>query len=399
MRRSARLLLALPVTAVVFVGIQAARPEPGQAVTVKASVKTAAGPGISWPASREAAMSIEGLGRMQTRGRQAPVPIASLAKIMTAYLVLKAHPLADGAAGPALVITKAQAAVYGPDLAASESVVKVRAGESLTERQALEALLLPSADNIADILAQWDAGSIPAFVTRMNAQARELGMRQTRYTDPSGLASTTVSTARDQLILVRRAMAIPAFASIVAMPAADLPVAGTVENFDYDLGRGGVIGVKTGSDSAALGCWAFAARRTVGGTSRVVYGTVLGVPATREGLVEPALGAGMALVGSVSAIVRRVTVLPAGAVVGQLTAPWRASPVPIITSRALTGLTMPGVPVKLHFAPRRLSGNSDSRGELAGTLSATGIAGVSSTNLLVARSAAGPSMTWRVSRL
>jgi D-alanyl-D-alanine carboxypeptidase (penicillin-binding protein 5/6) len=156
------------------------------------------------------------------------------------------------------LVTGAQAATYAPDLAGSDSVVKVIAGESLTERQALEALLIPSADNVAGILAQWDAGSVSAFVARMNAQARLLGMTRTRYTDPFGLAASTVSTARDQL-----------------------PVAGTVENFNYDVGHDG-IGVKTGSDSAALGCWAFAARRTIAGTERTVYGVVLGIPGRRR---------------------------------------------------------------------------------------------------------------------
>lgn len=251
---------------------------------------------------------------------------------------------------------------------------------------------------MARILAQWDAGSVSAFVTRMNAQARELGMSQTRYTGPSGLASTTVSTARDQLVLVRKAMAIPAFARIVAMPAADLPVAGTVENFDYDAGRDGVTGVKTGSDSAALGCWAFADRRIAGGEARVIYGVVLGVPATGEGLVEPALAAGLAI-ASMAETARRVTVLSAGSFVGQLTAPWRKSPVPVVTSRALTGLEIPGTPVKLRFSSRQPAGGSVSRGEQVGTLSTSGIAGISSTRLVAAGFATGPSLTWRVGRL
>lgn len=142
MSRSVRwLLLVLSAAAVVFVAVQAVRPEPGQAVTAGASVKTTAVPGIAWPQAREAAVSVEGIGSIQVHGRQVPVPTASLAKIMTAYLVLRAYPLAGSAAGPDIVITQAQAAAYEPDLAASESVVKVRAGESLTERQALEALL------------------------------------------------------------------------------------------------------------------------------------------------------------------------------------------------------------------------------------------------------------------
>ena len=68
-----------------------------------------------------------------------------------------------------------------------DSLVPVAAGETLTEGQALEALLLPSADNMGWILARWDAGSRAAFAALMNTAARRLGMTGTRYTDPSGL--------------------------------------------------------------------------------------------------------------------------------------------------------------------------------------------------------------------
>ena len=67
-----------------------------------------------------------------------------------------------------------------------ESVVPVIVGEQLSELQALQALLLPSAKNIAAVLARWDAGSVARFVAHMNATARSLGMTRTRYTDPSG---------------------------------------------------------------------------------------------------------------------------------------------------------------------------------------------------------------------
>src|SRR5439155_4007568 len=109
-----------------------------------------------------------------------------------------------------------------------ESVVSIAAGEQLTERQALQALLLPSANNIAAVLARCDTGSADRFVARMNAAARSLGMTKTRYTDPSGYDDATVSTAADQVRVVDRAMLLPAFASMAATPGATLPVAGTV---------------------------------------------------------------------------------------------------------------------------------------------------------------------------
>ncbi len=99
----------------------------------------------------------------------------------------------------------------------------VVAGETITERQALEALLLPSADNMAWILARWDAGSQAAFVARMNDTARRLGMTGTSYTDPSGLDPSTTSTAADQVRLGLAAMRVPALAAIAAMPTALVP--------------------------------------------------------------------------------------------------------------------------------------------------------------------------------
>jgi D-alanyl-D-alanine carboxypeptidase (penicillin-binding protein 5/6) len=159
-----------------------------------------------------------------------------------------------------------------------ESVVSVAAGERLTELQALQALLLPSANNIAAVLARWDAGSTDRFVARMNATARSLGMPHTRYTDPSGYDDATVSTAADQVRLVVRAMRLPVFARIVATPNATLPVAGTVHNTNTLLGRNGFVGVKTGSTAAAGGCFAFRAIRSIDGRRTTITGVVLGQP-------------------------------------------------------------------------------------------------------------------------
>src|SRR6266487_1628572 len=113
-------------------------------------------------------------------GGTQPVPIASVAKVMTAYVILHDHPLAAGQSGPEIVVQPPEAAAYSAQARDGDSLVPVAAGEALTERQALEALLLPSADNMAWILARWDAGSQAAFVTRMNATARHLGMTGTR---------------------------------------------------------------------------------------------------------------------------------------------------------------------------------------------------------------------------
>jgi D-alanyl-D-alanine carboxypeptidase (penicillin-binding protein 5/6) len=230
-----------------------------------------------WPAFGQAAVRI-GQSRIQAGPNQHPAPIASVAKVMTAYLVLRDHPLRRGEDGPTITLTDTDVADTERRRSEQQSVVSIAAGEQLTERQALEALLLPSANNIAAVLARWDAGSEDRFVTRMNAAARSLGMTHTQYTDPSGYDDATLSTAADQVRVVERAMRLPVFAGIVAARSATLPVAGTVQNTDILLGRDGFVGVKTGSDAAAGGCFAFRAVRRIHGRRTTITGVVLGQP-------------------------------------------------------------------------------------------------------------------------
>jgi D-alanyl-D-alanine carboxypeptidase (penicillin-binding protein 5/6) len=234
-------------------------------------------PGTVWPAQGQAAVQI-GQSGIQAGPNQRAAAIASVAKVMTAYVVLRDHPLRPGEDGPTITLTDADVADADRRRAQEESVVPVAAGEELSERQALQALLLPSANNIAAVLARWDAGSADRFVARMNATARSLGMTRTRYTDPSGFDDATVATAADQVRIVTRAMRLPVFASIVATQSAALPVAGTVRNTDRLLGHDGFVGVKTGSDDAAGGCFAFRAVRWIDGRRTTITGVVLGQP-------------------------------------------------------------------------------------------------------------------------
>jgi D-alanyl-D-alanine carboxypeptidase (penicillin-binding protein 5/6) len=235
-------------------------------------------PSAVWPRAGQAAFVRTGQPQIQAGPNQHAVPIASVAKVMTAYLVLRDHPLELDEDGPTITLTDADVADTDRRRGQEESVVSVADGEQLTERQALQALLLPSANNIAAVLARWDAGSVQRFVARMNATARSLGMTHTHYTDPSGYDDATVSTAADQVCIVNRVMRLPVFASIVATPSATLPVAGTVHNTNTLLGYNGFVGVKTGSHDAAGGCFAFRAIRWIDGKRTTITGVVLGQP-------------------------------------------------------------------------------------------------------------------------
>jgi D-alanyl-D-alanine carboxypeptidase (penicillin-binding protein 5/6) len=228
-----------------------------------------------WPSHGQAAYRLD-TGPAQASPDQHAVPIASVAKVMTAYLVLRHAPLAAGEQGFRLTVSGADVADTRRRAARGESLVAVASGEVLSERQALAALLLPSANNVAIMLARRVSGTVAAFVSRMNATARSLGMLHTVYTDPSGFDPGTRSTAADQVTLAMTVMRNRVFAHLVATRSVRLPVAGTVHNTDTLLGTHGFLGIKTGSDDAAGGCFVFRTRRVVGGRLVTVTGAVLG---------------------------------------------------------------------------------------------------------------------------
>jgi serine-type D-Ala-D-Ala carboxypeptidase (penicillin-binding protein 5/6) len=258
------------------------------AVTTLVSTSTVPGTRVpfAWPVHGQAAVAVRGIGVVAQSPREHPVPIASLTKMMTALVILRDHPLAPRARGPLLLVTPTDVADYDNDLAVGDSTMKIALGERLDEHQLLEALLLPSGDDIADLLARWDAGSIGAFVTKMNAEARALGLTETHYADASGVNPASVSTAADQTVVESALMAFSAARFIVRMQQARLPVAGVIPNYNPAIGVDGIIGVKSGWTSEAGACLATAAYRSAAGQSVLVESVTLGQPG---GLQAPAL--------------------------------------------------------------------------------------------------------------
>jgi serine-type D-Ala-D-Ala carboxypeptidase (penicillin-binding protein 5/6) len=251
---------------------------------------------VSWPADGVSAADVSGIGVTDGPGATQQVPIASVAKLMTAYVILQDHPLPAGGSGPDITVEPSEAAAYPSQARDGDSLVAVATGETISERQALEALLLPSADNMAWILARWDAGSQAAFTAKMNAAARRLGMTGTSYTDASGLDPSTTSTAADQVRLGMAAMQVPALAAIVDMPTAVVPVAGAIRNTNTLLGQDGIAGLKTGSTQAAGGCLLIAAWQEVSGRKTLIVAATFGQPGTAGTILPKALQAGRDLV-------------------------------------------------------------------------------------------------------
>jgi len=234
---------------------------------------------VTLPPQGAMALDSDADDRLAARDADTPRPIASVAKTMTALVVIEAHPLEGTADGPVITMTQEDVDLYRNDLAADGSTVPVTAGERLTERQLLLGLMLPSANNFADTLARWVAGGAGAFSVRLNERARSLGMRQTHFEDASGFSPLTVSTATDLLKLGRAALAQPALAAIVSTRTATLPDGTVLRTLDdLLLTEPGWLGIKTGSTPQAGGCLLFAARRPSRGDTAPVtlVGAVLG---------------------------------------------------------------------------------------------------------------------------
>ncbi|MGH3264223.1 MAG: D-alanyl-D-alanine carboxypeptidase family protein, partial [Trebonia sp.] len=192
-------------------------------------------------------------------------PMGSIAKVMTAYVVLTTPWL-----NPNRVITVPRG-IVAYDERYDASTAGLRPGERYTTRQLLYAMMLPSGCDAAYTLAAAYGPGLAGFLARMNATARELGLAKTHFTDVSGLPDpgeySTYSTAHDLIALGRAAMRNRLFAAIVAtrryrVSAAGTHPAHTWVNLNPLLGRvTGTIGIKTGYTGAAGQCLLFEARR------------------------------------------------------------------------------------------------------------------------------------------
>ncbi|MEU2328485.1 D-alanyl-D-alanine carboxypeptidase [Streptomyces althioticus] len=353
---------------IVFAVVQNFRPlpTPTLVLTAQDSYTFEGGkPQIPWPENGQAALDVEGIGTFGSSGEQKPVPIASVAKVMTAYVILRDHPLKSGADGPKIEIDKA--AEEQSD-AGQESTVDVTEGDAISEREAVEAILIASANNVARLLARWDAGSEEAFVEKMNEAAEDLGMSDTTYTDPSGLNDTTVSTAVDQVKLARAAMRQPAFREVAAMMEYTDYKGVKHGNWNRLVGKDDVVGIKTGTTTSALGNLSFAAKKDVDGEVHRIVGAVLRQPEGGEDntILSGALDAGHKLVLAGQDALRAETILQKGAVVGYAD-DGLGGRTPVVVTEDVKAVGWAGLEVKLTFAGTELPHTAEAGTEV-GTL-------------------------------
>jgi D-alanyl-D-alanine carboxypeptidase (penicillin-binding protein 5/6) len=389
---AAIVLLALVAGAIA----QWVRPLPNAVVQTEDVRLPGSAPSFAWPDSGEAAATVVGVGPMgQVHGSQA-VPIAGVAQVLTAYVVLSDHPLSPSADGPAIPVTADTIAAYQSGQASQQSEVPVTTAESLTELEALEGLLVDSGTDMATLLADWDAGNVTAFVAKMNATATKLGLTSTHITDPSGVDPATTSTAEDLVRLGEAAISIPVLREIASLGQASVPMTTVVYNPNFDLGRDGIVGLKVGSDSSAQGCFLFVAEQEIGGKKVTVVGAVLGQPGGALGPNTAAVDAGDALVRSAFATLHPYTVFAPGQKAGQIEASW-GSTAPVTVAQPLQVVGWPGLLVTVGTHARAVDGALPS-GASIGTLQA----GVGTTKeqvtLRTAAALEGPAVWWRLTR-
>ncbi len=345
---------------------------------------------LAWPSYGQAAVGAEQYGVLAEHGDQTPVPTASTAKIMTALAILRTKPLAAGqAASPIITLTQADVDIYNSFVAKDGSVALVAAGEQISEYQALQALLLPSANNMADSLAIWAFGSTDAYVTYANQLATELGLKNTHIADASGFSPATVSTASDLVKLSLAAMNEPVFADIVSQSSATIPVAGKIYNVNGLLGRDNIIGIKTGNTDQAGGVFVIAGKQVVNGQTLTVVASVMGGPNLVRSMLDS-----VPLLTSARQNFGVTTVVPANTLVGTYTVPW-AGQVELRTARALTLLTWNGSAITTTHNIRPL-GKSEQAQAVVGNISASTIGAASSTPVVTATSIPAPSLAWRL---
>ncbi len=339
---------------VVALAVQMARPVGAASLTTTVKAPSVGSKlQMEWPSGPESYLALSSGGTVGSHGPNQAIPVGSVTKMMTAYLLLQKHPLSYGSQGPMVAVTSHDAAEYRHDLASHQSVAKVRAGEKLSEKKILEGILVASGNNIAHIAADWISGSSKTFTQKMNQEAQKLGMHHTHFVGPSGLNPGSVSTPRDETILAEKAMQNPVFRQIVGMPQVFWGHSGrAIENFNYVVGHDGITGVKTGSTVVAGGCFVFSAPRTVGSHLVTIYGAVLGQAGNPHlPQLQYALNDGESLINQLSAQMKSVYIVRSGQHVATLKAPW-THPVSLDATKTVSTVLWPGEQVRetVHFS-------------------------------------------------
>jgi D-alanyl-D-alanine carboxypeptidase (penicillin-binding protein 5/6) len=382
-------LLVLLIAFVYVVGSLVA-PVPATAAVI-AHEKTLAQPAVqlAWPGyGSSAIVAPDYPGASASNGSDASVPIASITKTVTALVVLDKKPLNGDEQGPGIAFTQKDVSIWNQVVAAGGSWAPVVAGTTLTEKQALEAMLLPSANNYSISLANWAFGSSSAYVKAANDWLAQKGFTGTKIVTPDGLDPGNVSTTKDLIGIGKLVLASPTLSSIVSQKSAELPGAGSQDNTNTLLGFEGMDGIKTGNTDEAGNCLLFSAEVPVGTTKVRVIGAVLGAP------THDALWAGVqSLLTSMKAGFHQVTPVTKGQEFGTYTTAWGAES-KLIATETKSFVVWSDTPITVDLQTRPLS--SGFKGDILGQGTFTLNGATTTVPLALAKSVPDPGWGWRL---
>lgn len=223
------------------------------------------------------AIGAEDHGVIATQGDAGARPTASIAKVITALTILEKYPLNPGELGPNIEITANDEELYKNYIAQNGTVTAVKAGVDIPLYNALEAMLLPSSNNMSDTAAVWAFGSLEEYQEYATQMVKRLDMNNTTIgKDSSGLDPSTTSTAEDLIKLGQAALKNPVIAEIVAKDQAEIPYAGVVPNHNHLVEKYGFTGLKPGASILAGETLLFSAKHVVNGKEVELIGVVLG---------------------------------------------------------------------------------------------------------------------------
>lgn len=349
---------------------------------------------IAWPnygRNGQAAIGTLDGGVLAVHGNIHAAPIASIGKMMTALSVLQEKPLKPGQQGPIITITKQDQKKYDWYYVRDGSLAAIKVGEKISEYKALEAMLLPSANNFAYTLARWAFGSVDNYTTYANGYAAQLGLTDSHFVDASGFNPGTVSSATDLIKLSQLVLQNPILSKIVAKRSAVVPVAGKIYNVNWMLAEDkSVIGIKTGNTERAGGCMLFAAKDKVDGKNITVVGAVMGAPHLNNALADS-----LKLLHSVQANLHYETVIKKGQTVGRYKTAWGTSAA-VIAAEPIKVLALPGVAVTRPTIDLRPLSLPAKAGSIVGGIKFGSGAKATAVGVKLKKDINAPSWSWRL---
>ncbi|PPF75417.1 hypothetical protein C5B96_16760, partial [Subtercola sp. Z020] len=346
-----------------------------------------------------------------TAGAGDPVPLGGTTKIITALVVLSAHPLAASTPGDPVVITAEDYADYVKYISESSRAVSFITNESWSERDMLLAMLLGSSNNHSDALARWAFGTTDGYLSAAASWLAANGMTGTTVADTTGLSENSVGTAADLTRITQLAFETPVIAEIMALPSATLNGNRQVTNLATYLPDLGVTGLSLsytdeaglcllykatvplatadGAAGAGAAAGGAAGSGAAGGASATIYGALLREPD------YPTLEADLtALVGSASTSLKPTVLAAQGDPFVEYSTGWGQTARGVAAaseSRMLWATT----PVDHTVAP--LTFSTARSGSAAGTASFALPAGAVDVPLTLDGSLIDPGPLWRLS--